>query len=51
MLDYDDIIYQRKNNQKVKELEKIYLQRQNVNRRGDPTKNRKNYSSQSYRKD
>lgn len=49
-LDYDDIIHQRRNNQRVKELEKIYLPRQHVNRRGDPNRARKNISSQSYRK-
>lgn len=52
MLDYDDIIHQRRNNQRVKELEKIYLPRQHVNRRSDNHhRNWKNISSQSYRKE
>ena len=50
MLDYDDIVHQRRNNQKVKEIEKIYLPRQHVNRRADPNRPRKNIWSQSYRK-
>ena len=47
-LDYDDILYQKRKNQKMKQLEEIYLPRQEVPRIPRPKK-RQNQSTNSHR--
>jgi hypothetical protein len=47
-LDYDDILYQKRKNEKMKQLEQIYLPRQEVPRAAKPRK-RHNQSTNSYR--
>lgn len=47
-LDYDDILYQKRKNEKMKQLEQIYLPRQEVPRAYRPKK-RLNQSTNTHR--